>query len=126
MRSRRRPRRRRHWFWRGRSPARRGALGAADSLALAGWLAEHGHGEGALVVARNHLRDHPRGPGAAEAQLLAGEILLARGEWASAYQYLRAVLDADPHGCVGAQARGALARLEAAQQPRIGHLHTRR
>lgn len=114
-----------HWF--ALPPhARRGALAPDDSLALAGWLAANGHGEGAVVVARNHLRDHPRGPGAAEAQLLAGEVLLARGDWAAAYQHLRAAVDVDPDGDAGGQARRALARIEAAQRPRVGHLHTRR
>ncbi len=114
----------RHWF--ALPPhARRDALGPDDTLALAGWLASHGHGEGALVVARNHLRDHPRGPGAAEANLLAGEILLARGEAVPAYQHLLGALDADPAPEVAAQARSALARLEAQQQPRVGHLHAR-
>jgi membrane associated rhomboid family serine protease len=115
----------RHWFALP-PPARRGALSPDDALALAGWLAEHGHDEGALVVVRNLLRDRPRGPGAAEANLLAGELLLARGEWAMAYQYLRAALDADPPPDVAAQARRALARLDTVQAPRLGHLHARR
>ena len=49
-----------------------GVLTPEHSLALARWLLEHGHHDAALVVARRHLRDFPRGPGLAEAQALAG------------------------------------------------------
>ena len=39
----------------------------------------HGHHEAALAVARRHLRDHPAGPGVAEANVVAGQALLGPG-----------------------------------------------
>ena len=52
-------------------PARasRDLLAPERSLALARWLVTHGHHEAALAVARRHLRDHPAGPGVAEANV---------------------------------------------------------
>jgi membrane associated rhomboid family serine protease len=93
-----------------------------SALRLAGWLAESGHSEAALAVYRRHLRDHPAGPGAAEAHLGAGLVLLhALHQVAPAYQHLLEVLDLDPPPHVAARARTALEEISAMQK-----LHLRR
>jgi membrane associated rhomboid family serine protease len=90
-------------------------LPAAATLALADWLATHGHDEAALIVYRRLIRDHGREPGAAEAQLGAGLVELRRGQLAPAYQHLRASLERDPAPATRARAIEAL-RAIAGQQ----------
>ena len=90
-------------------------LPAAATLALADWLATHGHDEAALIVYRRLIRDHGREPGAAEAQLGAGLVELRRGQLAPAYQHLRASLERDPAPATRARAMEAL-RAIAGQQ----------
>jgi membrane associated rhomboid family serine protease len=104
----------------------RGILSPAHSLGLARWLLGHGHHEAALVVARRHLRDYPRGPGLAEAQLIAGQALMVSGQTTPAYQYVLDALDAGPDPATAAEARRALAAIERLQKRQIGHLHARR
>jgi tetratricopeptide (TPR) repeat protein len=78
-------------------PGRRGAFYPDDSMALANWLAENGHPRAALTLYQRHLRDYPRGPGAAEAHAYAGLLQLhALGEPTAAYQHLVEALDYDP------------------------------
>jgi membrane associated rhomboid family serine protease len=80
-------------------------LPPGSTLALGDWLADHQHSDAALVVYRRFLRDHPRDPGAAEAQLGAGLVELRRGQLAPAYQHLRRVLEG--HAAPETQARAA-------------------
>jgi hypothetical protein len=64
-----------------------------------------------------HLRDHPQGPGAAEAHLGAGLVLLeSPGQVAAAYQHLLDALDLNPGPETAAQARAALGRIAARQK----------
>ena len=102
--------------------ASRGILDAGHSLALARWLLEHGHHEGALVVARRHLRDYPHGPGVAEAQAIAGEALLAMQQPTPAYQHFLAALDAGPDRATAAAAARGISAIEALQKRQVGHL----
>lgn len=89
--------------------ATRRLLRPEDSLALADGLARSGHPEAALTLYRRHLRDYPSGPGAAEAHLGAGLVLLqAGGQVAAAYQHLLDALDLDPAPETAQQARAAL------------------
>ena len=90
-------------------------LPPAATLALADWLATHGHDDAALIVYRRFIRDHGREPGAAEAQLGAGLVELRRGQLAPAYQHLRASLERDPAPVTRARAIEAL-RAIAGQQ----------
>ncbi len=89
-------------------------LSPAATLALANWLATHGHGDAALIVYRRFIRDHGREPGAAEAQLGAGLVELRRGQLAPAYQHLRASLERDP--APGTRVRAMEALREIADQ----------
>jgi membrane associated rhomboid family serine protease len=109
-------------------PARasRDLLTPEHSLALARWLVTHGHDEAALTVARRHLRDHPGGPGVAEANLVAGQALLASGKPTPAYQFFLAALDGAPSAPTAAAARAGVSAVEALQKRQIGHLHTPR
>ncbi len=96
--------------------ASRGVLAAPHSLALAHWLVANGHPEAALIVARRHLRDFPRGPGLAEAHLLAGQLLLELQQPTPAYQHLLGVLDLGASPEIEAAARAGLETIEAAQK----------
>jgi membrane associated rhomboid family serine protease len=89
-------------------------LRPAATLALANWLATHGHDDAALIVYRRLIRDHGREPGAAEAQLGAGLVELGRGQLAPAYQHLRASLERNP--APGTRARAMQALGEIADQ----------
>jgi membrane associated rhomboid family serine protease len=95
-------------------------LEPADSLVLGDWLARNGHGEAALTVYRRHLRDHPRGPGTAEAHLGAGLVQLEAGQAASAYQHFLDALDRSPSPETAARARAALQSIAARQKLQIG------
>jgi membrane associated rhomboid family serine protease len=101
-------------------------LGPAGSLSLAKWLAANGHEEAALTVFRRHLRDYPEGPGAAEAHLGAGLLLLeAFGQPTAAYQHFLEALEFDPPPELEDQIRRAMAAVEALQKYRlrIGRRH---
>ncbi len=106
--------------------ASRGILTPARSLVLARWLLEHGHHEAALVVARRHLRDFARGPGVPEANVMAGEALLATGQPTPAYQFFLAALDAGPDRATAAAAQRGIAAVDALQKRQIGRPHTPR
>jgi membrane associated rhomboid family serine protease len=106
--------------------ASRGIVSPERLLKLARWLLEHGHHEAALVVARRHLRDHPYGPGVAEAHAIAGEAQLAMQQSTPAYQHFLAALDADPDPATKAAARRRIAAIEALQKRQIGQLHVPR
>jgi membrane associated rhomboid family serine protease len=98
----------------------RGLLSADDSIALGNWLAKNGHPRAALTVYQRHLRDFPRGPGAAEAHAYAGLIQLhAFKETTAAYQHLVEALDYDPPPELEAMIRKALAEISAKQKLRI-------
>jgi tetratricopeptide (TPR) repeat protein len=102
--------------------ATRRILAPDDSLALAEWLRRNGHHEAALAVYRRHLRDYPRGPGAAEAHVGAALVLLeAFGQAPPAYQHLLDALDLDPAPQTAAQARSALAAIDSPQKLQVDH-----
>jgi membrane associated rhomboid family serine protease len=97
--------------------ATRRLLRPEDSLALADGLARSGHPEAALTLYRRHLRDYPSGPGAAEAHLGAGLVLLpAGGQVAAAYQHFLDALDLDPAPETAQQARAALEEIARRQK----------
>lgn len=98
-------------------PVARRALAAADLLALAAWLREHGHAKAALTVYQRAARDKRLGPDAAAAHLGAGLVQLEDlGEPTPAYQHFVDALDLDPTPHVAAQARAALDRIAALQK----------
>lgn len=99
----------------------RGVLAPGDSLQLASWLQQHGHEQAALVVYRRHLRDYPRGPGAAEAHLGAAFIQFhALRQATAAYQHLLDALDLDPSPETAARIRSLLAAIAERQKLRVG------
>jgi membrane associated rhomboid family serine protease len=102
-----------------------GILTPERSLALARWLGDHGHRDAALVVARRHLRDFPRGPGRAEAQVIAGDALVGMGQPTPAYQYYVGALDQGPGASTAGAARRGIAAIEALQKRQIGRPHAR-
>jgi membrane associated rhomboid family serine protease len=92
-------------------------LHPASSLQLARWLAEHGHGQAALVVYQRQIRDHPDGPGLAEAHLGAGLVLLyLLNEPTAAYQHLVEVLHHNPDPTTATRTREVLADIAARQK----------
>lgn len=94
-----------------------GELSAEEALRLARWLEEEGHFRPALTVYRRMLREHPMGPGRAEAHVGAGRILLRHmRQPTSAYQHFLDALDNDPDPEVEAEARAGLAEIEALQK----------
>ena len=108
----------------------REALDAGQSIVLGTWLAEHGHGQAALSVFQRHMKNHPRGPGLAEAHVGAGMALLRQlGQPTSAYQHFLDALQLDPTPEVAAQARAGLEAIAAKQKfparrfSHIGHHH---
>ena len=99
----------------------RKALSPGDSLAMAAWLAGHGHAEAALVVYRRHLRDYPTDPSAAEAHVGAGLVQFEHlGQVAPAYQHFLDALDLNPDATTAARARAALAQIAALQKYNVG------
>ncbi len=99
-------------------------LSPDDSIALANWLAENGHSRAALTVYQRHLRDYPRGPGAAEAHAYAGLLLLhALREPTAAYQHLVEALDYDPGPELTAMIRRGLLDIESQQKMQVPRLH---
>ena len=102
-----------------RSPRRRhgGSWTPEQSLALADWLRRNGSNEAALAVYRRHLRDYPNGPGAAEAHLGAGLVLLdAFDQPTPAYQHFLEGLELDPPPDIAAQLRAAIDAVAARQK----------
>jgi hypothetical protein len=92
-------------------------LSPEDSLDLAGWLAENGHARAALTLFQRHLRDYPRGPGAAEAHAYAGLLQLhAFREPTAAYQHLVEALDYNPSPELETRIRRGLADIAALQK----------
>jgi membrane associated rhomboid family serine protease len=102
-----------------------GVLTPERSLALGRWLRDHGHHDAALVVMRRHLRDFPRGPGLAEAHVIAGDALMAMSQPTPAYQYYLGALDQAPDPATAAAARRGVAAIEALQKRQIGRPHAR-
>ncbi len=96
-----------------------------ELLALANWLRETGQCRAALAAYRRYLRDYPAGPGAAEAHLGAGFVLLdAFGQPTPAYQHFLDALDCSPAPEVAAAARSGLERVVARQKFRLGRPRT--
>ncbi len=102
----------------------RGLLSPDDSIALANWLAKNGHSRAALALYQRHLRDYPRGPGAAEAHAYAGLIQLhALREPTAAYQHLVEALDYDPPPELESMIRRAIAEIAARQKFQVPRVH---
>ena len=101
--------------------ATRRLLTPEESLALADWLRQNEHPQAALTVYRRHLRDYPRGPGAAEAHVGAGLVqLMALGQATPAYQHFLEALDLDPSPETAMRARDGLEAIAARQKFQIG------
>jgi membrane associated rhomboid family serine protease len=99
-------------------------LSPDDSIALANWLAKNGHSRAALTVYQRHLRDFPRGPGAAEAHSYAGLLLLhAFREPTAAYQHLVEALELDPDPELESMIRRALGDIESLQKMQVPRFH---
>jgi membrane associated rhomboid family serine protease len=99
-------------------------LSPDDSIALANWLAKNGHSRAALTLYQRHLRDYPRGPGAAEAHAYAGLIQLhALREPTAAYQHLVEALDYDPPPELESMIRRGLAEIAARQKFQVPRVH---
>ena len=101
--------------------ATRGAVAAADLLALADWLRHAGNAPAALLLYQRLLRDFPTGPGAAAAHVGAGLVQLeSLGQPTPAYQHFLDALDLDPAPDTAAQARAALEAIAARQKLQLG------
>jgi membrane associated rhomboid family serine protease len=99
-------------------------LPSDDSIALANWLAKNGHPRAALTLYQRHLRDYPRGPGAAEAHAYAGLLQLhALREPTAAYQHLVEALDYDPSPELETLIRRGLAEIAQRQKFQVPRLH---
>jgi membrane associated rhomboid family serine protease len=106
------------------APVARGAVTADEAVALAGWLRENGHADAALTLLRRVLHERPTGPGAAEANAMAGSLLLREmGEPTAAYQHLRTALELGPRAETQIFVRRELAAIEDQQKRRIGRPH---
>jgi membrane associated rhomboid family serine protease len=104
--------------------ATRGFLEPDQAIALGEWLLDARYPDAALVVARRHLRDHPRGPGLAEGHTIAGEALLALEQPTPAWQHLEAALESNPSPELAHRIRAALADVTARQKRQIGRLRS--
>ena len=99
-------------------------LSPDDTIALANWLAKNGHPRAALTLYQRHLRDHPRGPGAAEAHAYAGILQLnALREPTAAYQHLVEALDYDPPPELETMIRRGLRDIESRQKFQVPRVH---
>jgi membrane associated rhomboid family serine protease len=106
------------------APVARGALTPEEAVALAGWLRENGHADAALTLLRRVLHEGPTGPGAAEANAMAGSLLLREmGEPTAAYQHLRAALELRPRPETQHLVGRELAAIEGLQKRRVGRPH---
>lgn len=93
------------------------ALDPHQSIALAEWLAGHGHGEAGVTVFHRYLQAHPNGPLAAEAHVGAGWALLRHlDQPTTAYQHFVAALGHEPSPDVVARARAGLAAIASTQK----------
>jgi membrane associated rhomboid family serine protease len=102
----------------------RRVLSPDDSIALANWLAKNGHPRAALTLYQRHLRDYPRGPGAAEAHTYAGLLQLhAFSEPTAGYQHLVEALDYDPPPELETMIRRGLAEIAARQKFQVPRVH---
>lgn len=98
-------------------------LAPDESIALGNWLARNGHARPALTLYQRHLRDYPKGPGAAEAHAYAGLIQLhAFNEPTAAYQHLVEALDYDPPPEIDSLIRNGLAQIQERQKSRAPRL----
>ena len=76
------------------------------------------------MLVRRVVRDTPRGKGLAEANALAGFILLNdKREATAAYQYLLSALELGPQPETAAEIRRELAVIEAQQRRPMGRLY---
>ncbi len=97
----------------------------SDLIEMADWLRTHGHHEAALAAYRRCLRDYATGPHAAAAHLGAGLVLLqAFGHPTPAYQHFLDALDLNPSAATAAQARAAVAAIDAEQRFPFGGRRT--
>lgn len=95
-------------------------LSPDESIALGNWLAQNGQARAALTLYQRHLRDYPRGPGAAEAHAYLGLIQLhAFREPTAAYQHLVEALDYDPSPEVESLVRQGFAEIAALQKLQV-------
>lgn len=95
----------------------RRAVEPEATLALANWLAGHGHTEAALVAYRRLLRDFPTGTTAAAAHVGTGLVQFEQlGQVAPAYQHFLDALDLNPDAQTAERARAALASIAALQK----------
>lgn len=93
-------------------------LAPADSLALADWLARHGHARAALILYRRHLRDYPNGPDAAAAHLGAAVVQFEAFNQATvAYQHLLDAMELNPSPETAARVRATLDAIAARRRP---------
>ncbi len=107
-----------------RSDQTRRILSPDDSIALANWLAENGHSRAALALYQRHLRDYPKGPGAAEAHAYAGLLqLYALREPTAAYQHLVEALDYDLSPALESRIREGLADIASRQKFQVPRFH---
>jgi membrane associated rhomboid family serine protease len=91
-------------------------LSPGRAVELARWLSGHGHVDAAMVALRRSIRDFPADPRTAEACVLAGDVLLDRGQGTAAYQYYLTALDLVQTGSVADAARRGAAQIESAQK----------
>jgi membrane associated rhomboid family serine protease len=95
-------------------------LSPDDSIALGNWLAQNGQARAALTLYQRHLRDYPRGPGAAEAHAYLGLIQLhAFREPTAAYQHLVEALDYGPSPELESLVRQGLAEIASLQKLQV-------
>lgn len=103
--------------------ATRRMLTPEQSLALGDWLRHGDSNEAALAVYRRHLRDYPSGPGAAQAHLGAGLVLLdAFDQPTPAYQHFLEALDLDPSPDTAARLHAAIETVRARQKFPVSRL----
>ena len=103
------------------SAATRRVLTPVQALALAAWLRNEGHADGAAIVLRRLVRDGADEPALARAHLALGLVLLEDLDQATpAYQHLLTALDLDADPATVAAAREALAAIAARQKRSLG------
>ena len=92
----------------GLPPERLAALSPPELQQIAAVLAETGHTDEGVWLARQALRSHPQNAGL---HVFLGQVWLYQGQHAAAYQALRRAEELDPHGEAGAAARAALSHI---------------
>ena len=93
-----------------------GALSPEELLRLADGLAESGESQAAMTAYLRHIRDHPNGPGAGDAHVGVGLLLLTAGQIAGAYQYLRRGLELNPSPPAAQRALRGLTEIASRQK----------